>query len=167
MVTLAKNRFSKYYAEAIRRTGDAAERKLGRLVLESRLDNLVYKAKFASTVFASRRFVNHGHVTVNGKKLISLLTWLKSAMLSKFVKKSKTAPGLLLPLLKTPTVNCRVIWKLMVKTDRKIHLYSEIGRCCLRLCYGTESGYRILFKIVVTNIYLKSSEPVQFRGFLL
>jgi len=33
------------------------------------LDNLVYKAKFAPTVFASRQFVNHGHVTVNGKKV--------------------------------------------------------------------------------------------------
>ena len=33
------------------------------------MDNLVYKAKFVPTVFAARQFVNHGHVTVNGKKV--------------------------------------------------------------------------------------------------
>ena len=38
-------------------------------MLESRLDNLVYKSKFVPTVFAARQFVNHGHVTVNGKKV--------------------------------------------------------------------------------------------------
>ena len=109
---VSEKQFSKYYAEAIRRTGDAAENLVG--LLESRLDNLVYKAKFASTVFASRQFVNHGHVTVTAKKLISLLTWLKSAMLSKFVKNLNSS-RLLLPLLKTPIANCRVIWKLTVK----------------------------------------------------
>lgn len=59
--------FHKYYAEAIRRSGDAAENLIG--LLESRLDNLVYKSKFVPTVFAARQFVNHGHVTVNGKKV--------------------------------------------------------------------------------------------------
>lgn len=64
---ISEKQFYKYYVEAIRRTGDAAENFIG--ILESRLDNLVYKAKFVSTVFASRQFINHGHVTVNGKKV--------------------------------------------------------------------------------------------------
>ncbi len=64
---ISEKQFHKYYEEAIRRTGDSAENLVG--LLESRLDNLVYKAKFASTVFAARQFVNHGHVTVNGKKV--------------------------------------------------------------------------------------------------
>ena len=64
---ISEKQFNKYYAEAIRRTGDSAENLVG--LLESRLDNLVYKSKFASTVFAARQFVNHGHVTVNGKKV--------------------------------------------------------------------------------------------------
>ena len=64
---ISEKQFSKYYAEAIRRTGDSAENLIG--LLESRLDNLVYKAKFVPTVFAARQFVNHGHVTVNGKKV--------------------------------------------------------------------------------------------------
>ena len=64
---VSEKQFHKYYVEAIRRSGDAAENFVG--ILESRLDNLVYKAKFVSTVFAARQFVNHGHVTVNGKKV--------------------------------------------------------------------------------------------------
>ncbi len=64
---VSEKQFHKYYVEAVRRSGDAAENLIG--ILESRLDNLVYKAKFAPTIFAARQFVNHGHVTVNGKKV--------------------------------------------------------------------------------------------------
>ena len=64
---VSEKAFRRYYFEAIRRTGDAAENLIG--LLESRLDNLVYKAKFVPTIFAARQFVNHGHVTVNGKKV--------------------------------------------------------------------------------------------------
>ena len=38
-------------------------------LLESRLDNLVYRTGFASTRRGARQLVNHGHVTVNGKKV--------------------------------------------------------------------------------------------------
>ncbi|MBQ3435747.1 MAG: 30S ribosomal protein S4 [Bacilli bacterium] len=38
-------------------------------LLESRLDNLVYRIGFANTRRGSRQLVNHGHVTVNGKKV--------------------------------------------------------------------------------------------------
>ena len=64
---ISEKQFRKYYAEAIRRPGDADENLIG--LLESRLDNLVYKSKFVPSVFAARQFVNHGHVTVNGKKV--------------------------------------------------------------------------------------------------
>ena len=64
---ISEKQFHKYYVEAIRRSGDAAENLVG--LLESRLDNLVYKSKFVPTVFSARQFVNHGHVTVNGKKV--------------------------------------------------------------------------------------------------
>ena len=64
---ISEKQFHKYYVEAIRRSGDAAENLIG--LLESRLDNLVYKSKFVPTVFAARQFINHGHVTVNGKKV--------------------------------------------------------------------------------------------------
>ena len=38
-------------------------------ILESRLDNLVYRMGFARTRRAARQLVNHGHITVNGKKV--------------------------------------------------------------------------------------------------
>ncbi len=43
--------------------GDAGENLIG--LLERRLDAVVYRAKFVSTVFAARQFVSHGHVKVN------------------------------------------------------------------------------------------------------
>jgi len=51
----------------VRRKGDTSENLIG--LLECRLDAIVYRMKFVPTVFASRQFVNHGHVRVNGKKV--------------------------------------------------------------------------------------------------
>ena len=39
------------------------------ILLESRLDNLVYRLGFARTRPAARQLVTHGHITVNGKKV--------------------------------------------------------------------------------------------------
>ena len=64
---ISEKQFRKYYAEAIRMKGDSSDNLIG--LLERRLDALVYRAKFVPTVFAARQFVNHGHVTVNGKKV--------------------------------------------------------------------------------------------------
>ena len=64
---ISEKQFRRYYAEAVRRKGDTAENLIG--LLERRLDAVVYRMKFVPTVFASRQFVNHGHVTVNGKKV--------------------------------------------------------------------------------------------------
>ena len=38
-------------------------------LLESRLDTVIYRGKFAPTVFSARQLINHGHVRVNGKKV--------------------------------------------------------------------------------------------------
>ena len=38
-------------------------------MLESRLDAIIYRAKFVPTVFAARQFINHGHVKVNGQRV--------------------------------------------------------------------------------------------------
>jgi len=59
--------FKKLYTEAARIKGDTGERLIG--LLESRLDAVVYRAKFVSTVFAARQFVSHGHILVNGKRV--------------------------------------------------------------------------------------------------
>jgi small subunit ribosomal protein S4 len=64
---ISEKQFKNVYYEAIRRTGDTSEHLVG--LLESRLDAIVYRAKFVPTVFAARQFVNHGHVKVNGKRV--------------------------------------------------------------------------------------------------
>ena len=64
---LTEKQFSKTYEEAARRKGNTAESLIA--LLESRLDAVVYRSKFVPTVFAARQFVNHGHVTVNGKRV--------------------------------------------------------------------------------------------------
>ncbi len=64
---ISEKQFRRYYAEANRRAGDTSENLIS--ILESRLDALVYRMKFVPTVFASRQFINHGHILVNGKRV--------------------------------------------------------------------------------------------------
>ena len=64
---IGERQFHKYYVEAVRRRGDTGEKLIG--LLESRLDALVYRMKFAPTPFAARQLVNHGHILVNGKRV--------------------------------------------------------------------------------------------------
>ena len=66
-VNLTEKQFSRIYEEAARRKGNTSENLIG--LLESRLDAVVYRAKFVPTPFAARQFVNHGHVLVNGKRV--------------------------------------------------------------------------------------------------
>lgn len=90
---VSEKQFHKYYVEAVRRTGDAAENLVG--ILESRLDNLVWKAKFVPTVFAARQFVNHGHVLVNGKKVNIPSYMVKAGDVIEVREKSKQLPVVL------------------------------------------------------------------------
>ncbi|HBK91231.1 MAG TPA: 30S ribosomal protein S4 [Parvularcula sp.] len=64
--SISEKHFERLYDEAIRLRGNSAENLIG--LLESRLDAVVYRAKFVPTVFAARQFVNHGHVKVNGRR---------------------------------------------------------------------------------------------------
>ncbi|MFM7344399.1 MAG: 30S ribosomal protein S4 [Tagaea sp.] len=63
---ITERQFRKIYTEAIRKKGDTSENLIG--LLERRLDAVVYRLKFAPTVFAARQLVSHGHVLLNGKK---------------------------------------------------------------------------------------------------
>lgn len=63
--SIGERQFRRYYKEAIRMRGDSGQNLIG--LLERRLDAVVYRALFVPTVFAARQFVNHCHVTVNGK----------------------------------------------------------------------------------------------------
>ena len=63
---VTEKQFKKVYAEAVRMKGDTSQNLIG--LLERRLGTVIYRAKFAPTVFAARQLVNHGHVLVNGRK---------------------------------------------------------------------------------------------------
>ena len=67
MYGLNERQFKKTFNEAGKLAGLHGENFLK--LLESRLDNLVYRMGFAPTRRAARPLVNHGHITVNGKKV--------------------------------------------------------------------------------------------------
>jgi small subunit ribosomal protein S4 len=64
---VGERQFRRYYQEAMRRKGNNGEILIQ--LLERRLDTVIYRMKFAPTVFAARQLINHGHVKVNGKKV--------------------------------------------------------------------------------------------------
>jgi small subunit ribosomal protein S4 len=64
---ISEKQFYAIYQEAQRLKGDTSENLIG--LLESRLDAVVYRAKFVPTPFAARQFVGHGHVKVNGRRV--------------------------------------------------------------------------------------------------
>ena len=67
MLFRSERQFRRLYEEAARRKGDTGENLVE--LLERRLDAVIYRMKFAATVFAARQLVSHGHVTVNGRKV--------------------------------------------------------------------------------------------------
>jgi len=67
MYGLTEKQFKKTFVEAGKLKGVHGEDFLK--LLESRLDNLTYRIGFATTRKGARQLVNHGHVTVNGKKV--------------------------------------------------------------------------------------------------
>lgn len=59
--------FHKYYVMATKKSGVTGENLLQ--ILESRLDNVVYRLGFANTRREARQMVSHGHITVNGSRV--------------------------------------------------------------------------------------------------
>ena len=62
-----EKQFRGYYEKAVRMPGKAGDNLL--IQLESRLDNIIFRLGFAATRREARQLVNHGHFTVNGKKV--------------------------------------------------------------------------------------------------
>jgi len=62
-----EKQFRRYYEEAVRRPGKTGDNLLQ--ILESRLDNVVYRSGLARTRRAARQLVSHGHFLVNGEKV--------------------------------------------------------------------------------------------------
>ena len=57
----------RYFVRARQQSGNTGTNLL--VLLERRLDNLVYRAGFAATIWAARQLVSHGHILVNGRRL--------------------------------------------------------------------------------------------------
>jgi small subunit ribosomal protein S4 len=67
MYGLLERQFRRYYEIALRRRGVTGEILLQ--LLETRLDNVVYRLGLANSRRAARQMVNHGHIAVNGRKV--------------------------------------------------------------------------------------------------
>lgn len=63
---LLERQFVRYYDKAKKQSGVTGENMLK--LLECRLDNLVYRIGFASSIRQARQMVNHGHILINGKR---------------------------------------------------------------------------------------------------
>ena len=64
---VTERQFKQYYKKASAIKGDTGQILIQ--LLERRLDSVLYRMKFAPTIFASRQFISHGHVRVNDKKI--------------------------------------------------------------------------------------------------
>ena len=62
-----ERQFRNVFRKAFQKRGNTTENFIG--LLERRLDTVIYRAKFSTTVFSARQLINHGHIKVNGKKV--------------------------------------------------------------------------------------------------
>ena len=82
-----ERQFRNIYRKALSTRGDTTENLIA--LLESRLDTVIYRAKFAITVFAARQIINHGHITVNKKRVNIASYVVKDTDLIEVREKSK------------------------------------------------------------------------------
>ena len=82
-----ERQFRNIYRKALSKRGDTTENLIA--LLESRLDTIIYRAKFAPTVFAARQMINHGHIKVNKKRVNIASYVVKSTDLIEVREKSK------------------------------------------------------------------------------
>ena len=85
-----EKQFRKYYVMATKKQGITGEMLLQ--ILESRLDNVVFRLGLANTRREARQIVNHGHVTVNGKKVNIPSYMVKVGDVIEVREKSKQLP---------------------------------------------------------------------------
>jgi small subunit ribosomal protein S4 len=67
MYFILEKQFRNYFEKALRQKGVTGENLL--FMLEKRLDNVVYRSGFSTSRRQARQLVNHGHITVNGRKV--------------------------------------------------------------------------------------------------
>ena len=82
-----ERQFRNIYRKALSKRGDTTENLIA--LLESRLDTVIYRAKFAQTVFSARQIINHGHIKVNKKRVNIASYVVKDTDLIEIREKSK------------------------------------------------------------------------------
>ena len=99
-----ERQFRRYFAEAAKRPGVTGEYLLQ--LLERRLDNVVYRLGFADSRNQARQLVNHGHITVNGRrtkissfevKISDTIAWRSGSTKTVYYKKLAEAPPSQIP----------------------------------------------------------------------
>ena len=108
---ISERQFRRLFTEARRRKGDTAENLIG--LLERRLDAVVYRMKFAVSPFASRQLVNHGHISVNGKRVNIASYLVKDNDMIEVREKAK---------------NMAVVIEASASTERDIPDYLEVDQ---------------------------------------
>ena len=83
-----EKQFRLYYERAEKMPGITGENLLA--ILEQRLDNVVFRLGFAMTRREARQLVNHGHVTVNGRKVNIPIFQVKPGMVISLTEKGKS-----------------------------------------------------------------------------
>ena len=89
----------RYYHESVQKKGNTAHLLLE--MLECRLDSLVYRLNFASTIFQSHQLVSHGHVLVDGKKVDIRSFQVEPGMSIAIREKSRNMKAIQEPFLNT------------------------------------------------------------------
>ncbi|WP_068467194.1 30S ribosomal protein S4 [Candidatus Protochlamydia phocaeensis] len=84
---LSEKQLVAYYKKALRLEGNTANHFVE--MLECRLDNIVYRLKFASTIFAAQQLVSHGHILVDGQKVDRRSFQVKPGMVISIKEKSR------------------------------------------------------------------------------
>ncbi len=84
---LSEKQLINYYKKALRKAGNTAQHLAE--MLECRLDTVVYRLKFASTIFGAHQLVSHGHILVNGKKVDRRSFQVEPGMVISIKEKSR------------------------------------------------------------------------------
>ena len=87
---LTQKQLVRYYKEAVNSKVNTPQAFIERL--ECRLDNVVYRMKFASTIFGAQQLVVHGHILVDGKKVDRRSFFVRPGMEISVRSKSHNMP---------------------------------------------------------------------------
>lgn len=85
---LSEKQLIGYFKKAVQMEGNTAN--FFTEMLECRLDNIVYRLKFAPTIFAAQQLVSHGHILVDGKKVDRRSFQVKPGMVLSIKEKSRS-----------------------------------------------------------------------------